>query len=323
MPYRPDGDFLQDDQLSQWDSEPEEAEGGGWWKWAVAVASLAIFGGVVWYAYTTGASGPSGPVRTVEADLTPYKVKPQNPGGEIIPDQDKLVFNEAVGRPEETEDMLGDVAEAPQSKPEPIAVRKFKPPVPAAKPAPPPATEPAAPPKGADMAAAPPAAAGPLQTPTPPTAVATPGAKPAPLLPGVAKPADAKPVEAKTADAKQAAAKPTAPLADSAAQLAPAQPVNPPPAPEAKAAPSPGGKAPVVQLGAYASTEGAMESWGQVKRKQGAIVASLSPQVIKISVPGKGDLYRLVIGPFADRNSAVQVCTQLKAQGRDCLVNAN
>ena len=317
MPYRPDGDFLQDDQLSQWDSEPEEAEGGGWWKWAVAVASLAIFGGVVWYAYTTGASGPSGPVRTVEADLTPYKVKPQNPGGEIIPDQDKLVFNEAVGRPEETEDMLGDVAEAPQSKPEPIAVRKFKPPVPAAKPAPPPATEPA---PGTEVAAVAPTPQAPTGT-TPAATVppAVPGAKPTPLIPGAAaKPGDGKPV-----DTKQAEAKPAAPQPDAAAQTAAPQPVTAPPAPEVKAAPPSGGKSPVVQLGAYASNAGAMESWGEVQRKQGSIVASLSPQVIKISVPGKGDLYRLVIGPFADRNSAVQVCTQLKAQGRDCLVNAN
>jgi cell division septation protein DedD len=317
VPYRPDGDFLQDDQLSQWDSEPEEAEGGGWWKWAVAVASLAIFGGVVWYAYTTGASGPSGPVRTVEADLTPYKVKPQNPGGEIIPDQDKLVFNEAVGRPEETEDMLGDVAEAPQSKPEPIAVRKFKPPVPAAKPAPPPAVEPA---PGPEVAAVPPTPAAPTATApvtTVPPAVA--GAKPTPLVPGAAT----KPADGKAVDATQAEAKPAAPLPDTAAQPVTPQPVTPPPAPEAKAAAASGGKSPVVQLGAYASNAGAMESWGEVQRKQGSIVASLSPQVIKISVPGKGDLYRLVIGPFADRQSAVQVCTQLKAQGRDCLVNAN
>ncbi len=317
MPYRPDGDFLQDDQLSQWDSEPEEAESGGWWKWAVAVASLAIFGGVVWYAYTTGASGPSGPVRTVEADLTPYKVKPQNPGGEIIPDQDKLVFNEAVGRPEETEDMLGDVAEAPQSKPEPIAVRKFKPPVPAAKPAPTPVTEPA---RGEAVTALTPAPTAPTGTAPAGTAPQTvPGTKPVPVLSGPA----AKPGDDAAVDAKQAEAKPVTPALDAMAQPAVAQPVAPPPATEVKAPPPSGGKSPVVQLGAYASTEGAMESWGQVQRKQGAIVASLSPQVIKISVPGKGDLYRLVIGPFADRQSAVQVCTQLKAQGRDCLVNAN
>jgi cell division septation protein DedD len=148
---------------------------------------------------------------------------------------------------------------------------------------------------------------------------AAPGAKPTQLVPGAA----AKPTDARAVDATLAEAKPATPSPDAAAQAAPPQPVAPPPAPEAKAAPASGGKSPVVQLGAYGSNAGAMESWGEVQRKHGGIVASLSPQVIKISVPGKGDLYRLVIGPFADRQSAVQVCTQLKAQGRDCLVNAN
>ena len=57
--------------------------------------------------------------------------------------------------------------------------------------------------------------------------------------------------------------------------------------------------------------------------KQGAVVGGLTPQVIKFNAPGKGDLYRLVIGPFADRSAATDVCAQLKAQGRDCIVNAN
>lgn len=285
MPYRPDGDFLQDDQLSsRWDDEPQPPEGGGWWKWAVAVASLAIFGGVLWYAYSTGSAGPSGPVRTVEADTTPYKVKPLNPGGEIIPDQDKLVFNEAVGRPEEVEDTLGQEPETPQAKPEPIPVRKYKPPPPPPKPveaAPPPATA-----QAADTPAAQP----------PASAQASPASGQAPTAPGQAVPATQKPAETAAAPA---------PTLKPAVVEKPAGP-----------------KTPVVQLGAYASQQGAMDSWAEVQKKQGAIVASLSPQVIRISVAGR-DLYRLVIGPFTAREDAVRVCGELKAHGRDCIVNAN
>lgn len=309
MPYRPDGDFLQDDE-SRWDDAPEEAEGGAWWKWAVAVLSLTLFGGVVWYAYTSGSSGSIGPVRTVEADSKPYKFKPDNPGGEIIPDQDKLVFNEAVGRTTDTEDILGDEPEAPQSKPEPVAVRKFVPPAPRPPPAPEPAPEappvadaakqvgdklatvppPAAPPKPADPAKAPPAAKADSAMNPVGVIVQHPGA-----LPG--------PAEAPTPPQSAAEATPVTP-----------QIVEPQPA---------GSKAPVVQLGAYGSEAGAMDSWAQVQRKQGSVVAGLTPQVIKFNAPGKGDLYRLVIGPFADRGAATDVCAQLKAQGRDCIVNAN
>ncbi len=332
MPYRPDGDFLQDDD-PPWDVAPEEPEGGGWWKWAVAVASLALFGGVVWYAYSTGATGPIGPIRTVEAEAGPYKVKPQNPGGEIIPDQDKLVFNEAVGRVTDTEDMLGDEAEAPQAKPESVPVRKFVPPPPPPKPEPPPKPVEAAPtePTSQVAAAQPPAPQSPM-SPAPASrapgvqaaaAQATPTPAHPPPVPPAAPPAAAKsataptfapvPVQVKTAET-------TPPAKADAHPPATAAPVPPPPA-AAEHKPS-GGKTPMVQLGAYASEAGAMESWAQVQRKQGSIVAGLSPRVMKVEAPGKGELFRLVIGPFADRPAAVTVCTQLKAEGRDCIVNA-
>ncbi|MEN3973657.1 SPOR domain-containing protein [Emcibacter sp. SYSU 3D8] len=295
MPYRPDGDFLQDDE-SRWDVEPEVTEGGAWWKWAVAVLSLALFVGVVWYAYSGGRSGPSGPVRTVEADPVPYKTKPENPGGEIIPDQDKLVFNEAVGRTMETEEFLGDGPEVPQSRPEPVAVRKFVPPPP--------------------RPSAPATAAAPAADQAPATAVQQAGQAASPDGETTAPAAKADgtspaPVPVQQPDSSQAQA--ALPAATDAAPVVP-QIV------EAKPA---GAKSPVVQLGAYGTEQGAMDSWAQVQRKQGSIVDGLIPQVIKFNAPGKGDLYRLVIGPFADRGAATDVCGQLKDQGRDCIVNAN
>lgn len=314
MPYRPDGDFLQDDE-SRWDDAPEEAEGGAWWKWAVAVLSLALFGGVIWYAYTSGSSGTIGPVRTVEADPTPYKAKPENPGGEIIPDQDKLVFNEAVGRTTETEDILGNGPEAPQSRPEPVAVRKFVPPTPK----PPPAPEPA--PQAVALDEAPPVAeasqqATPAPTAGPPATAAKP-ADPAKTAPPSKANVATTPGGVVVQQPVTVPAASDAPVpATHAAESMPATPLIV----EAKPA---GAKSPVVQLGAYGSEAGAMESWTQVQRKQGAVVGGLTPQVIKFNAPGKGDLYRLVIGPFADRSAATDVCAQLKAQGRDCIVNAN
>lgn len=311
MPYRPDGDFLQDDE-SRWDDPPEEVEGGAWWKWAVAVLSLALFGGVLWYAYTSGSSGPAGPVRTVEADTTPYKAKPENPGGEIIPDQDKLVFNEAVGRTTDTEDILGDEPEAPQSRPEPVAVRKFVPPTPK----PPPEPAPEAAPSAAPGQAAPSVADAASQAALLPAAPAKP-TDPAKTSPAAKADATAKPAPAVAQLPAAVPAPAEAPLP--AVPAAETKPVVPP-----VVAPKPAGaKSPVVQLGAYGSEAGAMESWAQVQRKQGGVVAGLSPQVIKFNAPGKGDLYRLVIGPFADRGAATNVCGQLKAQGRDCIVNAN
>ncbi|MEN3950434.1 SPOR domain-containing protein [Iodidimonas sp. SYSU 1G8] len=326
MPYRPDGDFLQDDQLSsRWDDEPEERESSGWWKWAVAVASLAIFGGVVWYAYSTGASGPTGPVKTFEADASPYKVRPENPGGEVIPDKDKLVFNEAVGRPEESEDVLGEMPETPQAKPEPIVVRKFTPSAPPKPPAPQvAAAEPA--PAEAVIPETAPAQSG-EATPQQPAAPAAPVAEaPAAEAPVAPAPLEDRPGQE---SAPGAAAQPGAQsdLANMTIGETPpwkeGDPVPPATATPAPPKPASGGKSPVVQLGAYASNDAAMQAWSDVSRKFGDAVGGASPQVVKISVPGKGDLYRLVIGPYGSRDQATQVCVQLKSRGRDCIVNAN
>jgi hypothetical protein len=50
----------------------------------------------LWYAYTkgreNGAAG-SGPVPLIRADPAATKVKPDQPGGTVVPDQDKLVYN--------------------------------------------------------------------------------------------------------------------------------------------------------------------------------------------------------------------------------------
>lgn len=322
MPYRPDGDFLQDDQLSsRWDDEPEERESSGWWKWAVAVASLAIFGGVVWYAYSTGASGPSGPVKTFEADASPYKVRPENPGGEIIPDKDKLVFNEAVGRPEESEDMLGAMPETPQAKPEPIVVRKFTPPAPPKPPVQVAAAEPAPPDTAAPESA----------TPAPPAEVPLPAAEASPSTAINAPPPAAAPLEDRPGQesAPGAATQPgtQSDLANMTIGETPpwkdGDPVPPATATPAPPTPASGGKSPVVQLGAYASNDAAMQAWSDVSRKYADAVGGASPQVVKISVPGKGDLYRLVIGPYGSRDQATEVCVQLKSRGRDCIVNAH
>ena len=298
MTYRPDGDFLEDDE-SRWDVGPEEPDGGTWWKWAVAGLSLALFGGVIWYAYQSGSAGPIGPIRTVEADPTPYKSKPENPGGEIIPDQDKLVFNEAVGRTTDTEDILGDQPEQPLNKPASVPVRKFVPPPP--KPTPP---------SQAAVEVAQPSAAAP-QDPTVPPREDTPAkqaAGPADA-PGAPRADSTKPVPVIVRQPPAPAAEAPEPQAAEAPKVAEAHPT--------------GSKSPVVQLGAYGTEAGAMESWAEVQRKQGAIIGGLSPQVIRFSAPGKGELFRLVIGPFADRAAANDICAQLKANGRDCIVNAN
>src|SRR5581483_7356233 len=88
------------------------------------VIALVIFGAAAaavagWYIFGTRASGP-GPVATgpggvpiVKADPNPYKIKPDNPGGMQVADQDKLIYErvEKGAHPKEVENLLPPPAE--------------------------------------------------------------------------------------------------------------------------------------------------------------------------------------------------------------------
>src|SRR5690606_9460404 len=73
--------------------EEEPAAGGGRRYGliaAAAVATLAIAGGIGYFAFSGGdaADGPA----IVQADPDPVKVKPEDPGGQMAPNEDKAVY---------------------------------------------------------------------------------------------------------------------------------------------------------------------------------------------------------------------------------------
>ncbi|MBV9521701.1 MAG: hypothetical protein JO010_02835, partial [Alphaproteobacteria bacterium] len=114
----------------------------------LAILVMMIFAGGLWYAYkSTRGHGPSD-VPLIRADSAATKIRPEQPGGMAIPDQDKMVYGEAHGQVE----MLLPAPETPLPRPVPVA----EPPAaaaapPAAAPSPPPPSPPAA------LAAQPPA----------------------------------------------------------------------------------------------------------------------------------------------------------------------
>lgn len=66
---------------------------------AAIVAGVAIAGGIGAFALSFGgAEGDSGPV-LVRADPAPVKVKPETPGGVVVPNQDGKVYDQVAGQP--------------------------------------------------------------------------------------------------------------------------------------------------------------------------------------------------------------------------------
>lgn len=144
----------------------------------LAVLAMAVFAGGLWFAYEQGrhhaatGSASSGGVPLLRADSGPTKVKPEQPGGMQIPDQNVAIYNEKPGGPA-VENLLPP-PEQPMPRPVP-------------EPPPPPAA--AAAPAAPVVAAPPTVAAAP-----PPPAQAMPeaaAAKPAPHPKSEAPPAHA------------------------------------------------------------------------------------------------------------------------------------
>jgi sporulation related protein len=136
----------------------------------VAAAVMTAFGGGLWYAYRQlSGHGAGGEVPLIRADGRETKMRPEQPGGMVIPNMDKTIYDRGKDQPQ-IERLL-----PPPEAPMPRPVAPPEPPAPAA--------EAAAPPQ----AATPPAA-----SPTPPVeppAASTPANNPAAVPPSDATPA--------------------------------------------------------------------------------------------------------------------------------------
>ncbi len=300
------------------------------------VLGVAIVGGVLWYAFRgQGALPlPNGEVQTVKADASPYKVKPENPGGMQVENQDKLVYDRVAkgDAPKRAENLLPppEVPKAPPVKagamPETTVaaapVPKSPPPMPKApetkpvdmvltqpKPADtkaaeskPAETKPAEPPKSAAKAEAPSDEKA-LQAMV--QAVNTPPKAAAPPAP--AAPQKADPLAAAVAAATGTPAKPT--------QVAEAKAPAATPAPTVSAAS--GGFQ--VQLASVASEDLAQAEWKRFSTRNKQL-AAMTPAIIKADLGEKGTYYRLRVGPLADKAAADDLCSALAADKISCIV---
>jgi cell division protein FtsN len=75
----------------------------------------------------------------------------------------------------------------------------------------------------------------------------------------------------------------------------------------------------LLQIGSYKSDSEAMQSWNAFKSRH-SVAAGYRPNIQKVALGAKGTWYRLRLGAFADKQSAIGLCEKLKAQGASCLV---
>lgn len=274
---------------------------------AAGVLCAAFFGfvGLAYYAYNAGTrSVAEDDLLVVQADDSPVKEKPADPGGMKFPNQDKTIFDAVSGNakpagaervmpaPEQpiaevkdttqdTKAWVNEKLDEAKAEPKPSGIE-------------------------AKLAAANPAA-GEADTKPMDEVVEVPSApvaeKAVPVVKDVVKDVPKEAPPEKKVELKKAEPAPVK-----------AEKAEKPKTTEAKPTRAPSGGS-MVQLGAYRSEAEAKAAW---KKHQGAVkeLASLSPSIQKAEVEGKGTFYRL----RASAADAKALCQKLTAKGQPCMV---
>lgn len=267
----------------------------------LALLVLAMFGGVVWLAYTQGVARGRGETPVLTAANGPERVAPPQGGGNTVPYQGFKIY-EQPAPPDDNADAAPPPAAtvpaqpAPKPAPKSAAVETSAPPAP--KPA---VVEKSAPEK---PVAAKPAPAKPAAAQEPPKSVAA-----------LIQQANSEP---KPATAKAAPGKPVAaPAPATTANGAPRQLAAP--AQTAAATPAASGGSYVLQIGSYKSQADAEAAWKSYRAKHAALLSGYSDNIQQADLGEKGTWYRLRIGGFSDKEVATALCDRLKADGGACI----
>ena len=97
------------------------------WMIVVAAASMVIFIVAVWYAWSEGQNADSGPPPIIQADNSPVKMAPEEPGGMDVPHQESEVFDAIEDKPKEPVEELLPPPEEPVKRPEVVAENEAAP----------------------------------------------------------------------------------------------------------------------------------------------------------------------------------------------------
>jgi hypothetical protein len=286
---------------------------------AAIVGGLALVGGISAVALSFGGSGGT-EIAMVKADNKPVKVRPENPGGSTVPNQDSSVYD-TVSRSgagqQSTQEQLVNTAEEPLDLPLPndgedeiadIAKDEDR-----IEPSPEPEmanqeTIAVAPRKVRTMVVKSDGTLVPREEPAAEPAQAAPQAQ----APQAAAPeAAAVEEEPGTEQITTGATKPSAPAAPEKVAALPAALEKPATAPAA------GGWS--VQVSSQPSEDGANKSLKDISRKYAGVIGSRGANIVKAEVDGKGTMYRVRI-PAGSRDEAISLCGDLKAAGGSCFV---
>lgn len=74
-----------------------------------------------------------------------------------------------------------------------------------------------------------------------------------------------------------------------------------------------------VQLFASNNRQAVDKAWARIQTQHVKMISNMSYLIKKVDIPGKGSFYRLQVGQFPNREMAEALCSKLKAQKQDCI----
>ncbi|OQM75769.1 SPOR domain-containing protein [Manganibacter manganicus] len=313
---------------------------------AAVVGAVAVIGGVGAFALSFGGSDGSGAPVLIKADNQPIKVKPENPGGTVIPNQDNKVYdvvaNGAKPAAPEQKKLVADAQEPVDVNARPPLTDSEQP---AAEdvgagqksearllPSEPVADET----ESKAVAAVAPRKVKTLIVKPDGTLVPREEAEPAVSV-AAGEPADPAPQHVVNASSEdQTGAVPQTAKADTqgsqmpeTAPVAPERPADQPVdivgevKPETVASIAPentasGGWA--MQIASQPSVESAQKTYQNLSRRYESILGGHDAKIVKAEIAGKGTFYRVRIAANS-RDDAINLCTSYKAAGGNCFVS--
>ena len=288
------------------------------------IAAIGGFVALAWYAYQNGTQPVSeGDIPVVEAQNSPLKETPENPGGLQFDHQDKAVYNQLAGNdstaPRMTEQLLAP-PEQPVERPSADATQNITQ-EPVNKDA-------SAPTTGEVPNEAAVAATDAAKTETGGEVVLAPAADAAKAEPAAGKVESVAvpPVNVAAAPAEETKVTTVASAKDEEKTMEvieekPVQvaSVDPKPAPKTAEKKAASGSY-LAQLGAFRSEADAQAAWAKVSKAHGGKFSGQSHFVQRADLGAKGVFYRLQMGTFASDAAAREACGFLQAQKQACIV---
>jgi hypothetical protein len=255
----------------------------------VSIAAISSFGSVVWWAHNQDvrAGGKGLEPLVIQPPSTPARVKPENAGGFVPPDQDKEVYNRISpgAVPVQPEKLLPGptVPKLPANGlPVPLSPK--------------PSDSDAA--KGGTPTQSASTAAPPANGATPPAGQAGPTPPPAPA-------SDATPPAANQPTVTQAPSTTPTETGPSIASLI-----------ENMSGPTGGWR---IQIASVKNEDIAKSTWARLQAAHGDVLANLRMQPTRVDLGDTGVWYRVQAGPL-DEKQAHNICGTLRSRKADCVV---